>query len=200
MSTERLQQKPPPNPKPLVSIDVAVADDQRVTESGGAPGPAPAHPKDDVQPSDILLAKRARQSHLPVLEDDADVGVEKEHLVTRDGTSDLLFMGILRASAAPTSAPKGEWHEYRIYETTAGKHVFSKVMRHLQEDVDDAYEAEVFDPNPSSTPSRLMRSAREMVRSEPLTWKDAAIHFFGYDPLAKALYRKLDVRFEEQIG
>ena len=34
----------------------------------------------------------------------------------------------------------------------------------------------------------------------PLTWMDAAVAFFGYDPLAKVLYRKLSVRFEEQIG
>jgi hypothetical protein len=29
---------------------------------------------------------------------------------------------------------------------------------------------------------------------------DAAVAFFGYDPLAKTLYRKLSVRFEEQIS
>ena len=36
-------------------------------------------------------------------------------------------------------------------------------------------------------------------RAKPLPWKDGAVAFFGYDPLAKVLYRKLDVRFEEQI-
>ncbi len=49
-------------------------------------------------------------------------------------------------------------------------------------------------------PSQLIRSAREMARAKPLTWMDAAVSFFGYDPLAKVLYRKLDVRFEEQIA
>jgi hypothetical protein len=29
---------------------------------------------------------------------------------------------------------------------------------------------------------------------------DAAVAFFGYDPLSKALYRKLSARFEEQIS
>jgi hypothetical protein len=38
-----------------------------------------------------------------------------------------------------------------------------------------------------------------MARSRPLTWMDAAVAFFGYDPLAKTLYRKLSVRFEERI-
>jgi hypothetical protein len=28
---------------------------------------------------------------------------------------------------------------------------------------------------------------------------DAAVAFFGYDPLAKVLYRKLSVDFEERI-
>jgi hypothetical protein len=63
----------------------------------------------------------------------------------------------------------------------------------------DAHEAEVFDPSPSSVPSQLLRSARELTRSRPLTWIDAAAAFFGYDPLAKALYRKLSGQFEEHI-
>jgi hypothetical protein len=49
-------------------------------------------------------------------------------------------------------------------------------------------------------PSQLIRSARELARARPLTWMDAAVAFFGYDPLAKALYRKLSVRFEEEIS
>ena len=55
------------------------------------------------------------------------------------------------------------------------------------------------DPAPASVPSQLLRGAREIARARPLTWMDAAVSFFGYDPLAKALYRKLSVRFEEQI-
>jgi hypothetical protein len=95
---------------------------------------------------------------------------------------------------------KDDWQEYRVYQTNGGKHVFSKVTRSILADKDDSYEAEVFDPSPSSVPSQLIRSARELVHSRPFTWKDAAVAFFGYDPLAKALYRKLSVEFEEQIS
>ena len=108
-------------------------------------------------------------------------------------------MGVLLASAAPTSVPKGDWQEYRIYHTNGDKHVFSRVIRHVHEGEADTYEADVFDPTPSSVPSQLLRSAREIARARPVTWMDAAVSFFGYDPLAKALYRKLSVRFEEQI-
>ncbi len=59
---------------------------------------------------------------------------------------------------------------------------------------------EVFDPSPSSVPSQLLRSARELARSRPLTWMDAAVAFFGYDPLAKTLYRNLSGQFEEHIS
>jgi hypothetical protein len=147
----------------------------------------------------LSAAKVRMQDRLPALEDDADIGVEKEHIVTRDGKADLLFMGVLLASAAPASAPKGDWQEYRIYRTNGDKHVFSRVTRKVREDDKDTYEADVFDPAPSSVPSQLLRSAREIARARPMTWMDAAVAFFGYDPLAKALYRKLSVRFEEQI-
>jgi hypothetical protein len=73
------------------------------------------------------------------------------------------------------------------------------VTRNIRADKDDAYEADVFDPAPSSVPSQLLRGAREIARAKPVTWMDAAVSFFGYDPLAKVLYRKLSVRFEEQI-
>ncbi|HEY6456769.1 MAG TPA: hypothetical protein VIY90_15955 [Steroidobacteraceae bacterium] len=146
--------------------------------------------------SETKLRMRAR---LPALDDDADLGVEKEHLVTRDGKADILFMGVLLASAAPASVPKGHWQEYRIYRTNGDKHVFSKLTRSVREEEEDAWEADVFDPAPASVPSQLLRSAREIARARPVTWMDAAISFFGYDPLAKALYRKLSVRFEEQI-
>jgi hypothetical protein len=150
--------------------------------------------------TEVSLAKVRMQKRLPALDDDADVGVQKEHIVTRDGEADLRFSGVLLASAAPASAPKGQWQEYRIYHTSGGKHVFSKVARNVSEEEGDTHEAEIFDPSPSSVPSQLIRSAREIARSRPLTWMDAATAFFGYDPLAKALYRKLSVKFEEQIS
>jgi hypothetical protein len=140
------------------------------------------------------------QSRLPVLDDDPDTGVQKEQVVIRDGKADLAFTGTLLASAAPSAAPKGKWQEYRIYATNGGKHVFSKVTRSVFAEDRDAHEAEVFDPTPASVPSQLLRSARDLTRSKPLTWMDAAVAFFGYDPLAKALYRKLSGQFEEHIS
>jgi hypothetical protein len=148
---------------------------------------------------EVSEAKIKMQSRLPVLDDDPDVGVQKEQIVIRDGKADLAFTGKLLASAAPPSAPKGQWQEYRIYETNGGQHVFSKVTRSVSAEDQDTHEAEVFDPSPSSVPSQLLRSARDLARSRPLTWMDAAAAFFGYDPLAKALYRKLGGQFEEHI-
>jgi hypothetical protein len=149
---------------------------------------------------EVSEAKVNMQSRLPVLNDDSDVGIQKEHIVIRDGKADLAFNGKLLASAAPPSAPKGEWQEYRVYETNGGKHVFSKVTRSVFVEEQDTHEADVFDPSPTSVPSQLLRSARELARSRPLTWMDAAAAFFGYDPLAKALYRKLSGQFEEHIS
>ncbi len=159
----------------------------------------PATPNREAKVKKISAVKVQMQNRLPALEDDANVGVEKELIVTRDGKADLLFIGVLLASAAPASAPKGTWQELRIYLTGGGKHVFSRTTRHVFEDEADIHEADVFDPTPASVPIQLLRSAKEMARSKPITWMDAAVSFFGYDPLAKVLYRKLDVRFEEQI-
>jgi hypothetical protein len=151
-------------------------------------------------PKQVSDAKLRMQKNLPALDDDAESGIQKDQIVTRDGTADLAFTGTLIASAAPSSAPKGEWQEYRIYETSGGKHVFSKVTRNVLAEEQDSCEAEVFDPSPSSMPSQLLRSARDLTRSHPLTWSDAAVAFFRYDPLAKVLYRKLSGEFEEHIG
>ena len=172
---------------PAARSDRAAAETVREKEPPNAP------------PKEVSEAKIRMQSRLPALDDDADLGVQKEHIVTREGKADLRFAGVLLASAAPNSASKGHWQEYRVYQTNGGKHVFSKVTRTVFAEEHDVYEAEVFDPSPSSVPSQLLRSAREMARSRPLTWMDAAVAFFGYDLLAKSLYRKLSVQFEEQI-
>jgi hypothetical protein len=156
--------------------------------------------KDKSARKEVSEAKAALQSRLPALDDDADVGIQKEQIVIRDGKADLAFTGTLLASAAPPSALKGQWQEYRIYSTNGGKHVFSKLSRSVLAEERDTHEAEVFDPSPSSVPSQLLRSARELARTRPLTWMDAAVAFFGYDPLAKALYRKLSSQFEEHIS
>ena len=123
---------------------------------------------------------------------------KKEQTVPRDGKADLGFTGTLLGSTA-SGAPKGMWQELRIYATTGGKHVFSRVTRTIFADENDKHEAEVFEPSPTSVPSQLLRSARDMTRSRPFTWMDSAVAFFGYDPLAKVLYRKLSVDFEERI-
>ena len=195
---------------PRVSVNLAVSGDDAARKDATAPskteGTAPGQENaagkvrgKDQTVKKVSPAKVRMQSQLPALEDDADIGVEKQHIVTRDGKADLLFMGTLLASAAPASAPTGKWQEYRIYLTNGGKHVFSKVARTVFEGEEDTHDAEVFDPAPTSMPSQLIRSAREIARAKPLTWMDGAAAFFGYDPLAKVLYRKLDVHFEEQI-
>jgi hypothetical protein len=162
--------------------------------------PKPALKDKESARKPVSEAKVRMQNRLPILDDDPDVGVEKPQIVIRDGKADLAFTGKLLASAAPTSAPKGQWQEYRIYETDGGKHVFSKVTQSVFVQDQDTHEAEVFDPSPSSVPTQLLRSARELARSRPLTWMDAAAAYFGYDPLAKALYRKLSNQFEEHIS
>jgi hypothetical protein len=191
--------------EPRLNIKLTVADDGKSTDTTRKAATTTANdkaqdPEHGSKAKAVSIAKLRRQSRLPALEDDSDLGVEKEHIVTRDGKADLMFAGTLLASAAPSSPPKGSWQEYRIYHTHAGKHVFSRVTRKVLEEEPDTFEAEVFDPTPSTVQSQLIRSAREIARARPLTWMDAAVAFFGYDPLAKVLYRKLSVRFEEQIG
>ena len=161
---------------------------------------SPPNDKEKPPRKEVSETKSRMQSRLPALDDDSEVGVQKQLIVIRDGKADLAFTGKLLASAAPTSAPKGQWQEYRIFETDGGKHVFSKMTRSVFAEEPDTHEAEVFDPSPSSVPSQLIRSARELARSRPLTWMDAAVAFFGYDPLAKTLYRKLSGQFEEHIS
>jgi hypothetical protein len=151
-------------------------------------------------PRAVSEAKVKLQSRLPALEDDSEVGVEKDQVVTRDGKPDVAFNGTLIASVGPPSAPKGTWQEYRVYQTAAGKHVFSKVTRSVFADDQDKHEAEIFEDSPESMPSQLLRTARDLARSKPLVWTDAAAAYFGYDPLAKALYRKLGSEFEEHIS
>jgi hypothetical protein len=220
MSSERTEEFP----QPPVSRVGQTSNDRRDNETVANRGPAddaarheatvlvrgeiirdqdpksPPKEKEKSARKQVSEAKVKMQSRLPVLDDDPDVAVQKEQIVIRDGKPDLAFTGKLLASAAPPSAPKGQWQEYRIYETNAGKHVFSKVTRNVFADEQDTHEAEVFDPSPSSVPSQLLRSARDLARSRPLTWMDATAAFFGYDPLAKALYRKLGSQFEDRIS
>jgi hypothetical protein len=170
------------------------------TESPPQPREATVVVRGESPRKEVSEAKVNMRSRLPALDGDAHLGVQKEHLITRDGKADLTFTGTLLASAAPPSAPQGSWKEYRIYATNGGKHVFSKITRSVEAEKQDTHEAEVFDPAPSSVPSKLLKSARELTHSRPLTWTDAAVAFFGYDPLAKVLYRKLGGQFDEHIS
>jgi hypothetical protein len=154
----------------------------------------------DPKKKEVSPAKVSMKSRLPALDDDRDVGLQKEQLVIRDNKADLSFTGTLLASAAPTPPIENSWEEYRVYETTAGKHVFSKVKRSVFANEPDKYEADVFDPAPSSMPSQLLRTARDLTHSKPMTWADAAVSFFGYNPLSKVLYRKLGGQFDEHIS
>jgi len=223
MSDERTEELPQPQVSTHlpVSVSVSVSDDGRsntaaarkdATPANDTTRPGPTDTRNDTagkkepgskegapKAGEVSAAKLKMKDHLPALDDDADVGVQKEHVVTRDGKADLRFAGVLLASAAPDAAPEGHWEEYRIYQTSGGKHVFSKVARSVLEKDTDTHEADIFDPSPSSVPSQLMRSAREIARARPLTWMDAAVAFFGYNPQAKILYRKLSVRFEEEV-
>jgi hypothetical protein len=176
---------------------------ETVRDQNPNPPPKDSSAKDKKEESpgkEVSEAKIEMRSRLPGLDDDADVGVQKEQVVIRDGKADLTFTGTLLASAAPPSEGQEHWEEYRIYETNGGNHVFSKVTRSEFAEEEDHHKAEVFEPSPSSVPSQLLRSARDLTRSRPLEWTDAAVTFFGYDPLAKALYRKLGDHFEEHIS
>jgi hypothetical protein len=218
-----------PNAESPVRKDWQTADDRPSSENAAAPehaadgGGRPATvvvrgevvPDQDSNPRPgSLSAQEPTKSHgaavsdvkvklqhrLPALEDEADIGAEKEQRVIRDGKADLAFTGTLLASAAPSCATDGHWQEYRVYKTNGGKHVFSRAIRSVSAIEPDRHEAEVFDPTPSSVPSQLARTARELTRSRPLMWTDAAVSFFGYDPLAKVLYRKLGSQFDEHIS
>jgi hypothetical protein len=151
-------------------------------------------------PKKVSEAKAKLQSRLPSLDDFDDIGVQKEQIVVRDGKPDLAFTGTLLASAAPATAAKGHWEELRVYQTSAGKHVFSKIERTLYVEEQDECKAEVFDPAPTSATAQILRSAHDLTHAKPKTWKDAAVDFFGYEPLAKELYRKLGDQFEEKVS
>jgi hypothetical protein len=189
------------SPKDSSPSDVTVVVRGEAVRNQDSPSPAQdSKPTAKSPPKKVSEAKVKKQNLLPALDDDSDVGVQKDQVVTRDGKADLAFTGTLQASAAPSSAPQGRWQEYRVYQTSGGKHVFSKISRSIYAGEQDEHKAEVFDPAPSSMPSQLLRGARDLVHAEALTWKNAASDFFGYDPLAKALYRKLGDEFEEHIS
>ena len=161
---------------------------------------SPANAGRTTVPKKVSEAKLKLQNRLPSLDDSESVGVQKEQIVVRDGKPDLAFTGTLLASAAPSFATKGHWQELRVYQTSAGKHIFSKIKRTVFVEEHDEHAAEIFDPAPTSATAQLLRSAHDLTHSKPKTWKDAAVDFFGYEPLAKELYRKLGDQFEERVS
>lgn len=183
-----------PQPATVIVRGETLADQSKSPAQG-----SPANIQKAAVPKKVSEAKAKLQSRLPSLDDDDDIVAQKEHIVVRDGKPDLVFNGTLLASAAPSVAIKGHWEEFRVYQTSSGKHVFSKIDRTIYVEEQDKCEAEVFDPDPKSTAAQLLRSAHDLTHSKPKTWKDAAVSFFGYEPLAKELYRKLGEEFEERV-
>jgi hypothetical protein len=189
------QGEPLPAAATVIVRGEAVADKSKAEVKG-----SPANSQKAAAPKKVSEARVKLQSRLPSLDDSESIGVQKEHIVVRDGKPDLVFNGTLLASAAPDVAIKGRWDEFRVYQTSAGKHVFSKMNRTIYVEEQDTCEAEVFDPDPKSPAAQLLRSAHDFTHSKPKTWKDAAVSFFGFEPLAKELYRKLGDEFEERVG
>src|ERR1700677_2440210 len=89
--------------EPRLNIKLAVADDRRSNEIVRKDGTATSSDKSRDKEHDteakgteakateakaVSAAKVRTQSRLPALEDDADIGVEKEHIVARDGKAD----------------------------------------------------------------------------------------------------------------
>jgi hypothetical protein len=183
-------------PATVIVRGETVADPSAKAATNGSPAnaqKAPAQKK-------VSEAKLKLQNRLPSLDDYDDIEARKEQIVVRDGKPDLAFTGTLLASAAPAFATQGHWEELRVYQTSAGKHVFSKVKRSVFAEEHDEHQAEIFDPTPTSATAQLLRSAHDLTHSKPKTWKEAAVDFFGYEPLAKELYRKLGDQFEERVS
>ena len=131
----------------------------------------------------------------------ADVGVQKA--ATGDPGRQAGFdvhRNAARVRCTHLLLLKGSGRSIGSTRPTSGKYVFSKLGRNVEAGKQDTHEADVFDPAPQSMPSKLLKSARELTHAGPMTWTDAAVGFFGYDPLAKALYRKLSGQFEEHIS
>src|ERR1700734_811559 len=113
MNYERPEEISEPSRSPVVVRDDAVRD----LEAKSAPKVSQAADKEKSSGKKVSEAKVKMQTRLPALEDDPDVGIQKDQVVVRDGKPDLSFIGTLLASAASASAPQGTWREYRVYET-----------------------------------------------------------------------------------
>jgi hypothetical protein len=147
----------------------------------GNPAVAESSP-DSIATRIPLMATWDMFSRLPALDDDLDIGHEKEHIVPRDGQPDLRFKGTLLASAAPDQNTTGErWKEYRVYRTKAGRYVFATVGRSIKDGERDRFD--VCAP----------------ILDSLISWQNEATSFFGYDDVAKRLYSKLDIDATDRI-
>lgn len=131
------------------------------------------------------MATQAMLERLPALDDDDEIGEEKEQIVRRDDEPDLKFRGTLVASAAPEFRNQTRWREYRVYRTNGGNYVFSKVGRSVKTDERDKFTAIVWFADADERKRRYYW--------ESLTWQQAATSFFDYDDIAKKLYAKLGI-------
>jgi hypothetical protein len=140
------------------------------------------------------MATMEMLQRLPKLDDDDDVGVEKEYRVTRDNGPDFKFQGTLLASAAPDCYGQDRWREYRVYKTVGGTYVFSKIGRSVLIDERDKFEAETWTHDP-----HVRIGAGKAGGLREYEWTDAAVGFFKFDQLAKQLYGKLNIDSAERI-
>ena len=129
------------------------------------------------------MASIEMQQRLPKLDDDDDVGVEKEFTVQREGEPDLKFRGTLIASVAPECYGQDRWREYRVYKTAGGTYVFSNIGRSIRSDERDKFQVKTW-----REPAFLAN-----------TFDEAVTNFFRFDQLAKQLYAKLNIDTTERI-
>jgi hypothetical protein len=116
-------------------------------------------------------------------------------VVERDGQPDLRFTGTRLGEVSDKDSPRspgeeGRWHELALYRTQSGKYVCAKIARSTVEGERDRHEAKVVDPAEATNVS--WRGTDDFVR-------DSIVGFFGFQPLAKALYRAAGVDAAEQI-
>lgn len=147
------------------------------------------------------MATIEMMSNLPRLDDDADVGRVSEHTVRRDNQPDIAFVGTLKASAAPENRGQGRWREYRVYETKSGNLVLSRIGRSMLEGERDKFEALVYKRAMALLVDSQMsyRLDGEHALFPTKSRKEVLVAYFGYDELAKELYRKLGINTAETI-
>jgi EXLDI family protein len=142
------------------------------------------------------MATYEMRDRLPALADDDKIGVECDYLLPRDGEADYRFTGSLVASAAPPDRGQERWREYRVYRTKRGRFVFSKIGRSIRDSEHDKFEAWSWSEGQET---EYQDGSFDVIHPKCSTLAEAAVHFFGYDQLAKELYAKLGVDTAERL-